>query len=89
MACIKRKDAKMKEGIHPEYKKIKIKCVCGNEIETGSTEENIKIEICNACHPLFTGQQKIKCKRFMKISFFKKKEEHKCAPQMIIFPLID
>ena len=49
----------MKEGIHPEYKKVKIKCVCGNEIEAGSTEENLKIEICNACHPLFTGQQKI------------------------------
>ena len=32
-----RKDAKMKEGIHPEYKKVKIKCVCGNEIEAGST----------------------------------------------------
>ena len=38
---------KMKEGIHPEYKKVKIKCVCGNEIEAGSTEENIKIENLN------------------------------------------
>ena len=41
----------MKQGIHPEYKKMKIKCVCGNEIETGSVEENITVEICNKCHP--------------------------------------
>ena len=49
----------MKKDIHPEYKKVKIKCVCGNEIETGSTEENITVEICNACHPFYTGNQKI------------------------------
>ena len=49
----------MKNEIHPEYKKMKIKCVCGNEIETGSIEENITVEICNKCHPFFTGTQKI------------------------------
>ena len=49
----------MKKEIHPEYKKTVIKCVCGNEIETGSTEENITVEICNACHPFYTGNQKI------------------------------
>ena len=48
----------MKQDIHPEYKKMKIKCVCGNEIETGSIEENITVEICNKCHPFYTGQQK-------------------------------
>ena len=49
----------MKKEIHPEYKKTTIKCVCGNEIETGSVEENITIDICSACHPFFTGNQKI------------------------------
>ena len=49
----------MKDGIHPEYKKIKIKCVCGNEIETGSVVENLTVEICNNCHPFYTGNQKI------------------------------
>lgn len=49
----------MKQDIHPEYKKMKIKCVCGNEIETGSIEENITVEICNKCHPFYTGNQKI------------------------------
>ena len=49
----------MKKDIHPEYKKTTIKCVCGNEIETGSVEENITVDICSACHPFFTGNQKI------------------------------
>ena len=50
---------KMKAEIHPDYKKTVIKCVCGNEIETGSIEDNITVEICNKCHPFYTGQQKI------------------------------
>ena len=49
----------MKKGIHPDYKKTTIKCVCGNEIETGSVSENITVEICNHCHPFYTGNQKI------------------------------
>lgn len=54
-----RKRLEMKDGIHPNYKKQVIKCVCGNEIETGSVGENITVEICNNCHPFYTGQQKI------------------------------
>ena len=50
---------KKKKGIHPEYKKTVIKCVCGNEIETGSVQEDITVEICNNCHPFYTGNQKI------------------------------
>ncbi len=49
----------MKEGIHPNYEITKIKCVCGNEIETRSTVKNINVEICSACHPFFTGKQKL------------------------------
>ena len=49
----------MKDGIHPDYKKMKIKCVCGNEIETGSVLGDITVEICSNCHPFYTGQQKI------------------------------
>lgn len=49
----------MKKGIHPEYKKTVIKCVCGNEIETGSVLDDITVEICNHCHPYYTGNQKI------------------------------
>ena len=49
----------MKAGIHPDYKETVIRCACGNVIETGSTKENISIEICSACHPLYTGKQKL------------------------------
>ncbi len=49
----------MKKGIHPEYKKTVIKCVCGNEIEAGSVLDDITVEICNNCHPYYTGNQKI------------------------------
>ncbi|HJB26009.1 MAG TPA: 50S ribosomal protein L31 [Firmicutes bacterium] len=49
----------MKEGIHPKYEKTVIKCACGNEIETRSTKENIRVEICSKCHPFFTGRQKL------------------------------
>jgi large subunit ribosomal protein L31 len=49
----------MKEGIHPEYKATTITCVCGNVIETKSTRQDIKVEICSNCHPFITGKQKI------------------------------
>lgn len=50
----------MKKDIHPTYyPKAKIKCACGNEIITGSTKEKIDVEICGACHPFYTGQEKI------------------------------
>lgn len=49
----------MKQGIHPEYKQTQIRCACGNVIETGSTKEDIRIEICSACHPFYTGKQKL------------------------------
>ncbi len=51
----------MKAGIHPIYKTTKIVCVCGNTIETRSTVEKgeLHVEICAACHPFFTGKQKL------------------------------
>ena len=49
----------MKKGIHPDYKLTKITCVCGNVIETRSTVEDIHVEICSACHPFYTGKQKL------------------------------
>ena len=49
----------MKEGIHPNYKRTTIKCACGAEIETSSTKENNRVEICSNCHPFFTGKQKL------------------------------
>lgn len=49
----------MKKGIHPTYKRCEVSCVCGNTFVTRSTVSQIKLEICNQCHPFFTGKQKI------------------------------
>ncbi len=49
----------MKQGIHPKYELTTIKCACGNVIETRSTAKDIQVEICSACHPFFTGKQKL------------------------------
>ncbi len=49
----------MKEGIHPKYTQTVIRCACGNVIETGSTKENINVEVCAKCHPFYTGKQKL------------------------------
>ena len=49
----------MKENLHPKYEETTIKCACGNVIETRSTKENIRVEICSKCHPFFTGKQKL------------------------------
>ena len=49
----------MKEGIHPNYQQTTITCACVNVIETGSTKNDIKVEVCSKCHPFFTGKQKL------------------------------
>ncbi len=61
----------MKEGIHPEYHSINAVCACGNEIPLGSVQSEMKVEICSACHPFFTGKQKLidsagRVEKFMK-----------------------
>ncbi len=49
----------MKKDIHPEYVETKITCACGNVIETKSTVKDLHVEICSACHPFFTGKEKL------------------------------
>ena len=50
----------MKPGIHPEYNDISVTCSCGNKFETRSTlNKDLHVEVCSACHPFYTGQQKI------------------------------
>ena len=49
-----------KEGIHPKYETIHVKCACGNTFDTRSTHKgDLVVEICSACHPFFTGKQKL------------------------------
>ena len=61
----------MKKGIHPKYEETTVTCVCGNTFKTRSTLPEINVEICAACHPFFTGTQKLvdsagRVERFMK-----------------------
>ena len=49
----------MKNAIHPEYYQAKVVCNCGNEFVTGSTKQDIHVEICSKCHPFYTGKQKL------------------------------
>lgn len=49
----------MKKKIHPNYVVCSVQCACGNTFETRSTRKEIKVEICSACHPFFTGKQKL------------------------------
>ncbi|MDO4851417.1 MAG: 50S ribosomal protein L31, partial [Actinomycetota bacterium] len=48
----------MKKDIHPEYVECTVRCSCGNMFKTRSTKPELRIELCNECHPFFTGQQK-------------------------------
>jgi len=49
----------MKTEIHPKYYEATVECACGNKWKTGSTVPHIKIEICNKCHPFYTGREKL------------------------------
>jgi len=49
----------MKQGIHPEYTTTVVTCSCGNSFETRGTVDKIAVELCNQCHPFYTGRQKL------------------------------
>lgn len=50
----------MKKDLHPKYNQpVTAKCACGNTFTTGSTKDEIYVEICSACHPFYTGKQKL------------------------------
>lgn len=82
----------MKKDIHPKYySEAKIICACGNIITTGSTKPEIKVEVCSACHPFYTGKKRLVDtagqldrfkKRFEKSSKMKAEIEKKKAKDM-------
>ena len=49
----------MKQGIHPEYVEALVHCACGKSFQTRATKADIHVEVCSACHPYFTGEQRI------------------------------
>ena len=61
----------MKAGIHPNYQDATVICACGNTFQTRSTKPQLRIDLCNVCHPFYTGEQRIvdtagQVERFMK-----------------------
>jgi len=49
----------MKQGIHPKYETVDVRCACGATWKTRSTKPDLHLEICSQCHPFYTGRQKI------------------------------
>jgi large subunit ribosomal protein L31 len=49
----------VRAGIHPKYHEVEVRCACGNTFKTRSTKPDLHLEICNQCHPFFTGRQKL------------------------------
>ena len=49
----------MKKDIHPPLHMVTVTCACGNTFETHSTKDEVRLEICSACHPFFSGKQKL------------------------------
>ncbi|MEW6172586.1 MAG: 50S ribosomal protein L31 [Bacillota bacterium] len=47
----------MKKDIHPKYGPARVVCSCGNTFETGSTKQELRVEVCSKCHPFYTGRQ--------------------------------
>ena len=66
----------MKKDRHPKYDKCAVKCVCGNAFETRSVISEINVEVCGACHPVYTGKKKI-VDSTGRVDRFKKMLDHK------------
>ena len=74
----------MREGIHPKYHEVTVRCACGNTWKTHSTKQDLHLEICSACHPFFTGRQKLidtegRVERFTKKFGAQTSEQRKAA----------
>ncbi len=70
----------MKANLHPIYKKLTVKCACGNEFETRSTSTSVHVEICAKCHPYYTGKQRLIDTQGRVDRFRKKYASDKAAP---------
>ena len=74
----------VKAGIHPKYEEVEVRCACGNTFKTRSTKPELHLEICSACHPFFTGRQKLidtegRVERFTKKFGVQTSEQRKTA----------
>jgi len=69
----------MRPKIHPKYHDVEVTCACGNSFKTRSTKAELKVEICSACHPFFTGKQKL-VDSAGRVERFQKRYQKKAAP---------
>ena len=88
----------MKAGIHPDYVETTVVCSCGNTFTTRSTAESLHVELCNECHPFYTGKQKLVDsggrverfqKRYGKTSFTRPEKAKAAAPEPVPEPAVD
>jgi len=82
------KEFVVKEGIHPKYQVVDVRCACGNTFKTRSTKPELHLEICAACHPFFTGRQKLidtegRVERFTKKFGVQTSEQRKTAAKAV------
>lgn len=73
----------MKEKIHPELHDVKVHCACGNEFMTRSTKKELRVEVCAACHPFFTGKQRLMDTEGRVEKFNKKYAKKEAAPAAV------
>ena len=78
----------VKEGIHPKYKEVDVRCACGATWKTRSTKDELRLEICSNCHPFFTGRQKLidtegRVERFTKKFGTQTSEQRKTAAKAV------
>lgn len=76
----------MRQGIHPDFKVTKVTCSCGNTFETRSVKDELHVELCNQCHPFYTGKQKLvdtggRVERFQKKYASKRPSQPKAAAE--------
>jgi large subunit ribosomal protein L31 len=69
----------MKEGIHPAYPPARVTCACGNSFVTHSTRGDFQVDVCGACHPFYTGTQKL-IDTAGRVDRFRKRYEKKSPP---------
>jgi large subunit ribosomal protein L31 len=69
----------MKEGIHPDYHPARVACACGNTFVTRSTRGDMQIDVCSACHPFYTGTQKL-IDTAGRVDRFRKRYEKRVVP---------
>ena len=75
----------MKEGIHPEYLVAKVNCACGATFETNSTRGSFSVDICSACHPFYTGKQKLMDTKG-RVDRFRRRQEKATTPAATATP---